>query len=43
MEKKVYEEPMVTKVEFDVNDRITASFCIHDAAPGVVEDFGCHS
>ena len=28
MEKKVYETPEVTKVEFDASDRITASGCI---------------
>ena len=27
MEKKVYETPEVTKVEFDASDRITASRC----------------
>ena len=26
-EKKVYETPEVTKVEFDASDRITASSC----------------
>lgn len=26
-EKKVYETPEVTKVEFDASDRITASAC----------------
>lgn len=26
-EKKVYEEPVVTKVEFDFSDRIAASAC----------------
>ena len=26
-EKKVYETPEVTKVEFDASDRITASVC----------------
>ena len=26
-EKKVYETPVVTKVEFDASDRITASSC----------------
>ena len=26
-EKKVYETPVVTKVEFDASDRITASGC----------------
>ena len=34
-EKKVYETPEVTKVEFDASDRITASGCQyvdHDAA-----------
>ena len=34
-EKKVYETPEVTKVEFDANDRITASVCVPgaDSAP----------
>lgn len=27
MEKKVYETPEVTKVEYDASDRITASGC----------------
>ena len=27
MEKKLYETPEVTKVEFDASDRITASEC----------------
>ena len=27
MEKKIYETPEVTKVEFDISDRITASAC----------------
>ena len=27
-EKKVYETPEVTKVEFDASDRITASGCL---------------
>ena len=27
-EKKVYETPEVTKVEFDASDRITASACV---------------
>ena len=33
-EKKVYETPEVTKVEFDASDRITASVCasVKDAA-----------
>ena len=26
-EKKIYETPEVTKVEFDASDRITASVC----------------
>ena len=30
-EKKVYETPEVTKVEFDASDRITASGCSEDA------------
>ena len=33
-EKKVYETPEVTKVEFDVSDRITASACL--APPAAV-------
>jgi len=28
-EKKVYETPEVTKVEFDASDRITARGCFH--------------
>ena len=34
-EKKVYEAPEVTKVEFDTSDRITASACStsHQADP----------
>lgn len=28
-EKKVYETPEVTKVEFDASDRITASGCAY--------------
>ena len=27
-QKKVYETPVVTKVEYDASDRITASCCI---------------
>lgn len=27
-EKKVYETPVVTKVEYDASDRITASICV---------------
>ena len=30
-EKKVYETPEVTKVEFDASDRITASGCMVDS------------
>lgn len=30
-EKKVYETPEVTKVEFDASDRITASGCAYSA------------
>ena len=36
-EKKVYETPEVTKVEFDASDRITASSC---DAPSNRSDFG---
>lgn len=36
-EKKVYETPEVTKVEFDASDRITASSC---AAPSSRNDMG---
>ena len=32
-EKKVYETPEVTKVEFDASDRITASGCATSSAP----------
>ena len=35
-EKKVYETPEVTKVEFDASDRITASGCL----PG--DNYGPH-
>ena len=38
-EKKVYETPEVTKVEFDASDRITASGCT--TANTVVE--GCNN
>ena len=31
-EKKVYETPEVTKVEFDASDRITASGCEYPSA-----------
>ena len=34
MEKKVYETPEVTKVEFDASDRITASACSVGAYQG---------
>ena len=37
-EKKVYETPEVTKVEFDASDRITASGCF---IPGVGDFEGC--
>ena len=36
MEKKVYETPVVTKVEYDASDRITASGCT--AASFFVDD-----
>ena len=29
MDKKAYETPTVTKVEFDASDRITASSCVY--------------
>ena len=32
-EKKVYETPEVTKVEFDASDRITASGCGPTSSP----------
>ena len=32
-EKKVYETPEVTKVEFDASDRITASGCDNLSSP----------
>ena len=32
-EKKVYETPEVTKVEFDASDRITASGCGSSSTP----------
>lgn len=33
-EKKVYETPEVTKVEFDASDRITASGCAYSNTSG---------
>lgn len=36
-EKKTYETPVVTKVEFDASDRITASGCSHQGAVGCTE------
>ena len=33
MEKKVYETPEVTKVEYDASDRITASYCDWPSPP----------
>lgn len=36
-EKKTYETPVVTKVEFDASDRITASGCSHQGAMGCTE------
>ncbi len=33
-EKKVYETPEVTKVEFDASDRITASGCAEATGAG---------
>ena len=34
MEKKVYETPEVTKVEYDASDRITASGCNYGLIEG---------
>lgn len=34
IEKKVYEEPVVEKVEFDFSDRIAASGCYLTTVPG---------
>lgn len=34
MEKKVYETPVVTKVEYDASDRITASGCSDNSSGG---------
>ena len=36
-EKKVYETPVVTKVEYDIRDQITATGCDH------VMSFDCGS
>ena len=36
-EKKVYETPEVTKVEFDASDRITASACSE-----LFHSYGCN-
>lgn len=35
-EKKVYETPEVTKVEFDASDRITASGCTPACCDGTI-------
>ena len=32
MEKKVYQTPEVTKVEYDASDRITATGCYYSSA-----------
>ena len=39
-EKKVYETPEVTKVEFDASDRITASGC--DSSSGPAKSLCCN-
>ena len=39
-EKKVYETPEVTKVEYDASDRITASTCVGVMLDGVA---GCYN
>ena len=41
-EKKVYETPEVTKVEFDASDRITASGCNLGTVFGHTDDPGCY-
>ena len=41
MEKKIYETPEVTKVEFDASDRITASVCSDGSI--VNSGSGCNS
>ena len=38
-EKKVYETPEVTKVEFDASDRITASRCRYANTDGSLCDW----
>ena len=38
MEKKIYEEPTVQKVEFDFKTRIAASGCMH---PSAYDDSTC--
>lgn len=35
MEKKIYEEPSIKKVEFDFSERIAASMC---EQPGICPD-----
>ena len=40
-EKKVYETPEVTMVEFDASDRITASGCINNYGYGEY-DYDCN-
>ena len=40
-EKKVYETPEVTKVEFDASDRITASGCTMEATFANTHDAMC--
>ncbi len=37
VEKKVYETPVVTKVEFDASDRITASPCLSSMGSGACD------
>ena len=41
MEKKVYQTPEVTKVEFDAGDRITASVCNFSPMYHEVDDSNC--
>ena len=41
MEKKIYEEPTVQKVEFDFKTRIAASFCEFARFGPMEDDHNC--
>ena len=41
MEKKIYEEPTVQKVEFDFKTRIAASVCTHPTVFSEIPDKTC--